>query len=399
MLKYYRLAVYSIHPVYQTEVSKLASKKSIIYITIEDYFSKNTWYSQIWKGICKEVRKTEELVICTKEELLHLPSGSLVILLGASSLFIEECVNICTQVSLHPIIAGFELRHPSIEASYITINRSLAMTDIVKTLISFGAKHIALLGINSAVNTDMLRYIGWYSTVTAFHVADPESDVYYSDHGIEECMEKFWDNAHKYDAVACTNDYYAVYLLAHASEHHIRVPEDLMITGFGNTGISQYTTPPLTTVAMNFFSIGVQTVLLYRLLSNQSDLHSCTEILKANIICRGTTNNTPVTVIPESIVHSKEISSIFNPDYEDYFQKLYAVEDTLKLIDETDKKILQGLLKNIPYASLAEELFLSDTAFKYRLNKLFAATHCKNKTELIRFFQQYIPLFSYSQDS
>lgn len=52
-----------------------------------------------------------------------------------------------------------------------------------------------------------------------------------------------------------------------------------------------------------------------------------------------------------------------------------------------------GLLQKESYNRLAENLFLSDTAFKYRLYKLFSAANCKNRTELTELFRNYIPEF------
>ena len=73
--------------------------------------------------------------------------------------------------------------------------------------------------------------------------------------------------------------------------------------------------------------------------------------------------------------------------------KLYALENTIGKMDEMDSKIIHGLLEGISYHALAEHLFLSDTAFNYRLQKLFSSIGCKSRAELIALFQNYIPRF------
>ncbi len=62
------------------------------------------------------------------------------------------------------------------------------------------------------------------------------------------------------DGVICESDHIAAALLRQAVQSSLRVPEDLSITGFGNSVIAEYTNPPLTTVAQDFESMGRQTV-------------------------------------------------------------------------------------------------------------------------------------------
>lgn len=53
------------------------------------------------------------------------------------------------------------------------------------------------------------------------------------------------------DALAAFNDTTAAEALAVVRELGLRVPEDLCVTGFDNTRLSRYTTPPLTTISIN----------------------------------------------------------------------------------------------------------------------------------------------------
>lgn len=51
------------------------------------------------------------------------------------------------------------------------------------------------------------------------------------------------------DAVLCANDDWAVGALAVCAEKGVRVPEDLAVTGFDGSSLSEFLAPPLTTVA------------------------------------------------------------------------------------------------------------------------------------------------------
>lgn len=103
--------------------------------------------------------------------------------------------------------------------------------------------------------------------------------------------------------------------------------------------------------------------------------------------------NTDSALLDKPILFSDDFFTDFIPADKQHLQQLYNLENTIVKMDETDYKMIHGLLDNISYHSLAEKLFLSDTAFKYRLQKLFASIGCKTRTELVELFQNYIPRF------
>lgn len=371
-------------------------KKQELYVITEKQYSNTNWYSRILNGIYEEARKKSfKVIFCTDSDLETFSPGTILVLIGSSQPFMTKYAQLCTTLSLRPIITGSGFYQTNFPVSYITINRYAAMIDVVQTLISCGAKSIAFLGVNSSFHTDMQRYDGWVSAVHYHNVGNSEEDVYFSDSGLPTCMDAFWKNVHKYDAVACTNDWYASYVCSHASEYGIKIPDDLMVTGFGNTLLGQYTNPPITTVSLNLSSVGKQVLTLHRILSQNEDLQACTETLKSDIILRGSTKKavSGLTPLDTSNMYSDEFISDFNPADKQHLNKLYALENTISKLDEIDDKLLHGLLNDVPYHKLAEQLFLSDTAFKYRLQKLFAATECNNRTELVQLFRDYIPRF------
>lgn len=371
-------------------------KKQELFVITEKQYSNTNWYTRIMNGIYQETaKKSFKIVFCTDADLETFEPGTILVLIGSSQPFMKKYIQLCTRFSLRPIVTGSGFYQSNIPVSYITINRYSAMVDVVQTLISIGAKSIAFLGVNSSFQTDMQRYEGWMSSVRFHGVGNPEDDVYFSDHGLPACMDAFWKNVHKYDAVACTNDWYASYVCSHAPEHGLSIPEDLMVTGFGNTLLGQYTNPPLTTVSLNLSSVGAQVLTLHRLLAQNPDLQACTETLKSDIIFRGSTKNplSAMTPLDSPVLFTDDFFSDFIPADKQHLNQLYALENTIGKMDETDYKIVHGLIDGVSYQALAEKLFLSDTAFKYRLQKLFTAIGCNSRAEMIQLFHDYIPRF------
>ena len=371
-------------------------KKKELYVIVEKQYSNTNWYIRIMNGLYQDAaKKSFSVTFCTDSDFPSFAPGTILVLIGSSHPFVQKYIQLCTKFSLRPIVIGSEFHPANIPVSCIAINRYSAMIEMVQSLVSIGAKSIALLGINSSFQTDMQRYNGWVSAVRFYGVGNTEEDAYFSDHDFETCMDAFWENVHKYDAVTCTNDWYASFVCSHATKHGVSIPEDLMVTGFGNTLVGQYTDPPLTTVSLNLSSVGKQVITLYSMLSNNPDLLACTETLKSDIIFRGSTKKAvpDMTPLDKPVLFADEFFTDFNPADEQHLKKLYALENAIGKADETDCKLIHGLLDGISYQTLAEKLFLSDTAFKYRLQKLFASIGCKTRTELVQLFQKYIPRF------
>lgn len=63
-------------------------------------------------------------------------------------------------------------------------------------------------------------------------------------------------------AIFAANDYMAIGLLGAFREAGIRVPEEIVVTGFDDIAISQYVTPPLTTVRVDACDMGDRAVRL-----------------------------------------------------------------------------------------------------------------------------------------
>ncbi|MBK8229393.1 MAG: LacI family DNA-binding transcriptional regulator [Candidatus Eisenbacteria bacterium] len=61
-------------------------------------------------------------------------------------------------------------------------------------------------------------------------------------------------------AVFAVNDYMAIGLLSALRDAGVRVPEDIAVTGFDNIAISQYLSPPLTTVQVDAYELGQRAV-------------------------------------------------------------------------------------------------------------------------------------------
>ncbi|MEH7383807.1 LacI family DNA-binding transcriptional regulator [Bacillus sp. JJ1521] len=59
-------------------------------------------------------------------------------------------------------------------------------------------------------------------------------------------------------ALVCTDDFIAIELMSHFEEMNIRVPEDVSIASFNNVLLAEYSKPPLTSVDIDIFQLGME---------------------------------------------------------------------------------------------------------------------------------------------
>ena len=57
--------------------------------------------------------------------------------------------------------------------------------------------------------------------------------------------------------------------------------------------------------------------------------------------------------------------------------------------DDIDRRIVDGLLKDKTIVAIADGLFISVSAIKYRIKKMLTAGNFKNKEELVKVLRKY----------
>jgi len=93
------------------------------------------------------------------------------------------------------------------------------------------------------------------------------------------------------DAIFTVNDFTATGVIKSLHEMKIRIPEDVSVIGFSNGLISQVTYPTLSTVDQHGYQMGQVSVqlLLDRLINRQTEQPFIHQVLKTELIIRGST--------------------------------------------------------------------------------------------------------------
>ena len=165
-----------------------------------------------------------------------------------------------------PVVA---IRHFSNEFDCTFTDESKALRPLLQHLISHHRlKRIAFLaGYKGHPDSEMRLNVYREEMAANGLPVNEEKDVFYGTMWLN-CGEDayrffFSDPERQPEAVACANDYMAYGLLYALQAHGIRVPEDVIVTGFDNVPAVSTTIPTLTTVEQDF--AGMATAAMERL--------------------------------------------------------------------------------------------------------------------------------------
>lgn len=100
------------------------------------------------------------------------------------------------------------------------------------------------------------------------------------------------------DAIFAVNDLTAAGVLSVLKQMRFRIPEDVSVIGFTDGMVCTVTDPPLTTVNQHGFDMGKKAMemLLKRINVLDVDYPSVTEVIKTELVIRGTTKPVPANV-------------------------------------------------------------------------------------------------------
>ncbi|MGT2910482.1 LacI family DNA-binding transcriptional regulator [Streptococcus cameli] len=130
----------------------------------------------------------------------------------------------------------------------------------VDYLISEGHTRIAYIGASPIDRiAGQPRIKGYRDALHNHALVEEVGDFQAGDFSFEsgqQAMEELLTIQSNVTAIACASDEVAMGALSVCYKHHIRIPEDLSIMGYDDSGIASMATPPLTTVAQPFYEMG-----------------------------------------------------------------------------------------------------------------------------------------------
>lgn len=349
---------------------------SKIPIIVEENFRQTIWFNQMLNVFSKK-----NIQPILKSSIKTLKSNSVILVIGVSNAFVNECIQLCKASSVRCIVVGANVTEANSFVSYVTTNRKTTTSNIVSYFKELNSKKIALLGINTGSIVDLEKKQGFIDSVSALYGYNPKNDIYNYTTSAEATINHLLKSIYDYDAIICANDYFAIKLILLSKKMGIKIPQDLMIAGYGNSSIGELFKPTITSVSFDYKKTALHAVKLFYFLSQNPEVSNCNICIGCNVIPRETTNcfqqknsaNFDYSVIEE------DSQSIIN---DTSLKQILGLDEILSSTDKTNTQILWNIYQNYTLSEISENLYISDTALRYRMKKIYNATNTKSKQEL-----------------
>lgn len=361
-----------------------------IYVTSEQIGLPGYWITDILAGISKEALKKNITIIDYNGQnpvITDDYTRPLVLAIGYSYQWMENACRQMQKQGAEPLLvnAGQDIHTEALDVSgYVSFGIPKAMYNVFCYLISNKRNRIAFFGAHDETHSDQIKIDEFIKLSRHMGLPCSNADVY-KDLTLSDCVKSFELNMHRYNAVICSSDAAAVYLLKWLEERGIRIPEDLFLIGFGNSIVSGAIKPTITTVENNFVELGHQAVKLHQFLQRNPDIRCASILVDCPLLERQSTGAIRYKMSQPKILSSSMPLYDADPDV----MMVLQIEELLRMWDDIDRQIIDGLLRDKTIIAIAEGLFVSVSSVKYRIKKMLTAANLKDKEELAKIIKKY----------
>ena len=172
----------------------------------------------------------------------------------------------------------------------ITIDNEKGVYEATSFLIEKGCKNIGFISADETSKTSFQRLTGYKNALLNNGFEVDETMIYLRNYSVETGYFGVLEllNSSKVDGISCGNDMIAIGAIRALKEKGITIPDQIKIIGFDDIYITQYTDPPITTMAQPIYKMGEEAVkmLLSIITEKETELNI---VFNAKLIERGTT--------------------------------------------------------------------------------------------------------------
>lgn len=349
-------------------------------------------YKQVLSGIKTAAAKMGRTIrVFTEDGFDRLdtrPWPRVMIATGTSLPFLRRVIAQMEAEDRRVVLAGTDSDQFGGLVSCATHSRRTEMQQVLRYLMRCGRKRIALVGFDEHSINDRYRYHAALSLQDTLGLSLTQEDAYRWTTEPENSFRDFFAHIGQYDAAVCPNDVMAVSFSNFLRRRGVSLPGEMFIASFGGMELSRWAKPGITTTRMNDFQVGQQAMTVWNLIREN---HASGMVMKISL---------PSYIIPRE-------STAFMPDeaaavpahpYEsadDFYSiplvsALVRLDDCLTRRDALDFKILSHLMRGESYEEMGERLFISGSALRYRLQKMYRDADAANRADFERMIHTHL---------
>lgn len=351
-------------------------------ILVQPGYRSNITLKKILSGISDSA--SEQLKCYISEEEID-NDEKIAVILGVDK---EWEKNICIRLAnkqIHPIVVFPSGDVSALPYSFITTDDFYTFSDLVTILEPYSKKGIVLAGFNPSSSTDITKLKGFRHGLSLCKKDFKDEYVYESNDNISECIQNLISDKDKFDTIICVNDISALLTCSMLPDI-----QNYNITGFNGMLCTKYCNPKITTIGIDYYSLGCAVVEAYNSLRKNSFMLKQSFYIKSKLICGETTpclkDDSLYSIKPQDVSSYSKPLKVYD---DSTVKELDSIETLLQQSDETDLKILKLLAMGKKYEEISAETFLSITPLKYRINKMLKNSGFGKKTELTDILEKY----------
>ncbi len=368
---------------------------SKVYMLLEPSVMIPSWFSRSIEGLRDSAAKQKKTLI-KLERLEDVEDGTTaIILVSTNSEWTHEQVDKCRLRGIRPILIGSNPYKFGEDVSGTRYSGKSSIEGLMRYFVSCGRKRIALLGINEMGSNDTVKRDMFLAYAKRHNLPITSGDIYYKLTNSGNCNEAFFDAIQCYDGVICSNDYVAAFVLSYAEEHGIRVPQDLFVSGLGDSPLCRYTVPSITSATRSYRKTGEQAFNIWKQISSDPETFAIVVTVHCEIKPRGSTANAPLPPMQASMPENAVEYSLPPNTMAQEDAAIRSLEMCLSLCDKTDIRIIRGIIQGVTVETMAEEFFISPGTVRYRLKKIYENANVSSRSRFVELFNRYIrnPIF------
>ena len=187
----------------------------------------------------------------------------------------------------------FDRTCPDLDVSSVTVDDFKGAYRATEHLVKQGCRRIAHFGGNVDLTMYRQRVEGYKQALNHHHIPIDEDMIFFTNQMTDTMGSALIENLYRSknlpDGICSSNDNLAAGAMKFLIEHRVKIPEQVVVTGFSNALFSQWITPSLSTVDQHSELMGKHAVslLLEEIEQTSADCVPRNIVLNPELIIRG----------------------------------------------------------------------------------------------------------------
>lgn len=356
----------------------------MVSILIEPKFAGSNWCRKLYDSLVAGLRN-KRISYCEIFDTYAEDSDG-VFIIASDYEWIRAVIRQFNSRGIKPILICNQLEHiAGCLYSCVCSDVNASMQNLLSTLKKQGKKRIALYGVNPNSISDM----GRVDSLFAWKEQYCESMcVFTNDGSLKKCFEEFYPKAEEFDVAICANDYAAVSLLRGLKERDTGLVKRLDIICCTRMELSsEY--PEIISMDLHYGEHGKEAVRIYEQLQKYPYLSCLTSEIAWGFGEETEERKGMGTDGKDSFAFTLPV--IQDRFYEDpELMEMMIVDRFLNVADETDREIVENLMRGVSYEKIAEKCFLTEGGVKYRVKRILQSCRVTDREELCVLLKKYL---------